>query len=507
VKVSTTVSRMWRAVVAMAGPPPCNRLVAANTVGVLGDALFTVSLAGSLFFNVSVDAARPSILLYLLLTLAPFAIVGPFVGTLIDRFPGSQRALIAATNVGRGLAMLLIAWQLSSLVFFPLTFLVLVLSKTSSVAKSSLVPWLVADDSKLVAENARLSRITAMAGGAAGAVGALLLRSFNPETVIVLAACIHFIAAPVALRVPNVRVRRTDPVVDDVELRSGELTSAANAMSAMRACIGFLAFLLAFDLKVSGVDTWFFGFVIAAAGAGGFVGTYLAAFARRHLHEETLITASLTMCGGVALVTAVQYAAPGALLMSFVAGVAANVTRQAFDSLTQRLAPDAEKGRAFARFETRFQIAWVLGALLPVLLRPTAAIGLAALGVTLCLAGLAYLSGLRALRRHQLVVQTALDRREQDLSRSLLAMASALHAQQAERLAITTAVEAVRVSNALGGGMLNGDAMTPELTELWRLAVGGSGPLPDGVTERALVLARAVVDARYGHEPSRDGER
>jgi hypothetical protein len=276
-------------------------------------------------------------------------------------------------------------------------------------------------------------------------------------------------------------------------------------MSAMRACVGFLVFLLAFDLKVSGEPTWFFGFVIAAAGAGGFVGTYLAAFARRHVHEETLITASLATCGGVALVTAVQYATPDALLMSFIAGIAANVTRQAFDSLTQRLAPDAEKGRAFARFETRFQIAWVVGALLPVLVRPTAAIGLAALGVTLCLAGLTYLSGLRASRRHQLVVQTALDRREQDLSRSLLAMASALHAQQAERLAITTAVEAVRVSNVMGGA-LNGEAMTPELTELWHMAVAGNGPLPDGVTERALVLARAAVDARYRKGIPADGE-
>ena len=89
----------------MFGAEPYRRLVVANSIGVTGDALFTVSLAGSLFFNVSADAARPTILLYLLLTLAPFAIVGPFVGTVIDRFPGSQRGLIAATNLGRAIAM------------------------------------------------------------------------------------------------------------------------------------------------------------------------------------------------------------------------------------------------------------------------------------------------------------------------------------------------------------------------------------------------------------------
>ncbi len=43
----------------------------------IGEAMFAVSLAGSLFFNVSIDASRSRILLYLALTLAPFAILGP----------------------------------------------------------------------------------------------------------------------------------------------------------------------------------------------------------------------------------------------------------------------------------------------------------------------------------------------------------------------------------------------------------------------------------------------
>ena len=56
--------------------------VGVATVTALGagrlDAFFTVSLAGSLFFNVSFDAARPRILLYLVLTMAPFALVAMF---------------------------------------------------------------------------------------------------------------------------------------------------------------------------------------------------------------------------------------------------------------------------------------------------------------------------------------------------------------------------------------------------------------------------------------------
>ncbi len=484
--------RTSRAVAAVVGAEPYRRLVVANSVGVAGDALFTVSLAGSLFFNVSADAARPTVLLYLLLTLAPFAIVGPFVGTAIDRFPGSQRALIAFTNLGRAVAMVLVAVQLRSLAFFPLAFGVLVLSKTASIAKSSLVPWLVGDDDRLVAENARLSRATALVGGIAGLAGAALLNLTSTESVLIVAAVVHVVAVPFALRIPKVHGTGRNPIVDDVELRSSAVTFAANATSAMRGGVGFLAFFIAFNLKVSGEPAWFFGVVIAAGGAGGFLGSYIATFARAYVNEEMLLALSLATAGAAALIAPVQFAEPAVILVAFTTGIAANVARQAFDSLTQRLAPDAEKGHAFARFETRFQIAWVIGAVVAVLSRPGNAIGLAALGIVLGGAGALYLISLRALRRHQLVVQTSLDRREQNLSRSLLAIASALHAQGEDRLAVTTAADAVRVARA---SALNGDGLGPELDEIWKQAVQGTGPLDVGVAARALELAQSSVDA------------
>ena len=116
----------------------------------------------------------------------------------------------------------------------------------------------------------------------------------------------------------------------------------------MRAGVGFLAFFIAFNLKVSAEPAWFFGLVIAAGGAGGFIGSYIAAFARHHLNEEMLLGLSLGVAGAAALIAPVQFAEPAVLFVAFTTGVAANVARQAFDSLTQRLAPDAEKGRAFA---------------------------------------------------------------------------------------------------------------------------------------------------------------
>ena len=75
--------------------------------------------------------------------------------------------------------------------------------------------------------------------------------------------------------------------------------------------------------------------------------------------------------------------------------------RIAFDSLLHRDGPEHLRGRAFARFETRFQLAWVIGALIPVALLDvlTRRSGFFLLALVLGFAGLSYVGGLRA--RHQ----------------------------------------------------------------------------------------------------------
>jgi hypothetical protein len=78
--------------------------------------------------------------------------------------------------------------------------------------------------------------------------------------------------------------------------------------------------------------------------------------------------------------------------------VGAAAGRLAFDSLVQRDAPDAARGRTFARFETRFQLAWVAGALIPVAVPIPGRLGFLLLAIGLGFAGLSYLAGVRAGR-------------------------------------------------------------------------------------------------------------
>ena len=80
----------------------------------------------------------------------------------------------------------------------------------------------------------------------------------------------------------------------------------------------------------------------------------------------------------------------------FAVALGANVGRQSFDSVLQRDAPDAARGRAFARFETIFQLAWVVGALFAVVFQPRLGVGLVALAVGFGLTVAMYVARLMA---------------------------------------------------------------------------------------------------------------
>ena len=76
--------------------------------------------------------------------------------------------------------------------------------------------------------------------------------------------------------------------------------------------------------------------------------------------------------------------------------------KQAFDAIVQRDAPDANRGRSFARFETRFQLVWVIGALIPVVLPIPAQAGFLAVALVAAFAAASYALGQSRIRRGHL---------------------------------------------------------------------------------------------------------
>ena len=123
---------------------PFGRLALTHVLMTAGDTMFAVSLAGSLFFSISPTAAKSKVLLYLLLTMAPFAVVAPALGPLIDRSRGARRAMVMASAVGRAVLCPFLARDIHTLLLFPEAFAMLVLSKVYLVTKGALVPEMAA---------------------------------------------------------------------------------------------------------------------------------------------------------------------------------------------------------------------------------------------------------------------------------------------------------------------------------------------------------------------------
>jgi hypothetical protein len=377
------------------GPTPFARLGYTHALSASADAFFAVSLAGSLFFNVSVDAARPRIILYLALTMAPFAIVTPVIGPLVDRLRGARHGFIAATMLLRGILCLFVAGDLKNLLFYPEAFVVLVVGKGYAVARTAAIPGLVDDVGGLVAANSRISRISSLAGTIGGGAAAGILALGGAPLVLRVASLVYFVAAAVALRIPPAKERVAPaPEVEKAEVHSPSVVLGASALSVLRASIGFLTFLIAFAFRRAGEPVWLYGAVLLAVAIGNFAATIVSpALKRRWLSEEQLFTGALLLAGLATVACAASFSGPSVLVAGTALGLAANVGRQAFDSVLQRDAPDATRGRSVARFETRFQLAWVIGALVPVVLQLSTRAGLVVLGVAFAAALAAYVTG------------------------------------------------------------------------------------------------------------------
>jgi hypothetical protein len=110
----------------------------------------------------------------------------------------------------------------------------------------------------------------------------------------------------------------------------------------------------------------------------------------------------LTVLAGtvvVGLVTARYGGLVGSALMAATVAVVSTCGKLGFDSLVQRDAPDANRGRSFARFEVRFQLVWVVGAMIPVLVHIPLRIGFLIVAGTAGFALFSYLAGQRSARR------------------------------------------------------------------------------------------------------------
>jgi len=221
-----------------------------------------------------------------------------------------------------------------------------------------------------------------------------MVKVIGPESALVLAAIASGTASALATRMaPSVVAPEPVDSTEADVLRGDGIVHATEAMGLLRGVVGFLTFLLAFDLKGGGNDApvpvglaigraarhaagfpnvgtghpstapaWHFGAVLVASVAGALLGALIAPRLRLIFSEERILVGALGIVAAGGLACALQGGLVGSAGCALVVGFGASAGRLAFDAIVQRDAPDANFGRSFARFETRFQLLWVIGA-------------------------------------------------------------------------------------------------------------------------------------------------
>ena len=208
---------------------------------------------------------------------------------------------------------------------------------------------------------------------------------------------------------------------------------------------------------------------------------------RRRFGEDRLTAGALAALAVVLAFSALGPSRPIVLLVSLVLGGVAAVARQGFDSMVQTHAPMATRARSFARFETRFQLGWVAGAVAATAIAIPIRYSLVVLAVFLLPAAALYMNALR--EGHAAHVDDPFDPVE--VARRRIDHALEWHRRDLDRLAVTELAGVVDLARATGLVL-----STDEIVRLdaLRAAALSTWPLDAREVEWAMGHASSLVD-------------
>ncbi|MGW3494701.1 MFS transporter [Streptomyces sp. NPDC001020] len=407
-----------------AGESGLGKLIELHAVNGAGDVLITVALASTVFFSVPTDEARGRVALYLAITMAPFTVLAPVIGPLLDRLPHGRRAAMAGAMVARALLALVISGAVASgsLELYPAALGVLVASKAYGVVRSAVVPRLLPPHFSLVKANSRVTLGGLLATGVAAPIGAGL-HTIGPSWPLygafVVFAAGTFLSFSLPPKVDSARGEDTALLATDAQHLHGPrrrtaqprpglrtvgpaVTHALAANASLRCLSGFLIFFLAFLLRVHPLAgqsaAVSLGIVGVAAGTGNALGTAVGAWLKSRAPEVIIVTV-VAIVLGAAITAAVFFGTLLVALLAAVAGFAQALAKLSLDALLQRDVPDQVRTSAFARSETLLQMAWVLGGAIGIVLPLIGVLGLSVAAAIVATGWLTTVRGLLASAR------------------------------------------------------------------------------------------------------------
>ncbi|WP_442902907.1 MFS transporter [Gordonia sp. 852002-50816_SCH5313054-a] len=401
------------------------------------DAAMAVALANTLFFAAATGESKTNVALYLALTIAPFALIAPVIGPMLDRLQHGRRIAMATTfGLRTVLALLIIsnvAWnpatqqlQYDPWVLYPCALGLLVLSKSFGVLKSAVTPRVVPPSIDLPRVNSRLTTFGLIGGtiigGAVAALFEVVLARALPIHIpgaMVWLAIISVVGAYLCLRIPSwvevtegevpTSLTYHEPHQPEAGSGSGRTSRArrgareiAKTMrqplgrtvvaglwgnGTIRILTGFMTLYIAFYAKSQGSHSgWMqlalLGAVGAAAGVGNAIGNGVGTRLELKNPPKVIVWATAA-CFVVAVLAAIFGNVLLAVVAGFVASGTSAIGKVCLDSSIQDDLPERSRASAFGRSETVLQLCWVFGAALGVLLPPKLWIGFTVVAVLL----------------------------------------------------------------------------------------------------------------------------
>jgi hypothetical protein len=386
------------------------------------DSAMAVALANTLFFAAASGESKSKVALYLLITIAPFAVIAPLIGPALDRLQHGRRVALALSFALRtALAVLLImnydgaSGSFPSWVLYPCALAMMVFSKSFSVLRSAVTPRVMPPTIDLVRVNARLTMFGLLGGTIAGGAiaggvefaGTHLLKL--PGSLFVVVA-VTIAGAMLSMRIPRwVEVTAGEvPATlsyrqDSEPLRrrwhkevSGALRQplGRNIITSLwgnctiKVMVGFLFLYPAFVAKSQQADGWaqlaILGIIGAAAGIGNFAGNFTSARLKLGRPSVLVVRCTVAVCA-VALAASVAGTLIAAAIATLITSAASAIGKASLDASLQDDLPEESRASGFGRSESTLQLAWVLGGAVGVMVYTELWVGFTAISAILIL--------------------------------------------------------------------------------------------------------------------------
>ena len=382
--------------------PRLSRLLAVRWTGQATDGVFQSALASFVLFSPERQANALSAAIGFAVVLMPYSIVGPFVGTILDRV-SRQRALFYA-NLARSTNLLIVAlFVFSGTTGVTLTAVVLVafgINRLILAALSAGLPLLI-DSKSLITANAIAvtggSVLVVLGGGIGVGVRALIdgaaIADHADSILVLLASAGYFTAAILTGRLTKYEIgpQKHEKAAASftqgfIDMKEG-ITFLRTHIDAGRGIIatavhrgGLTALTLTAlllerntfnDPNTPEDGLQGFGIALTIAGIGVFCGAFLAPYGVSRFGRHRWIKFAMYASASAPLVLAASQTQVALAITAFFTAFFGQNVKVTNDALVQSKIDDYFRGRVFAVYDVVVNFAIVSGGLIAALLLPT----------------------------------------------------------------------------------------------------------------------------------------